>query len=414
MKLYLLAFFCFLLQSVMGQVLLTSSSQPFSKESLQFADKSLKAVNKPYKVIYIPVRSFVLPHENLIDEKTTLPQLWNRAVATGQEYLQHALAEQQAADLITAKNYFDKLEDKANTILVVDNIVQTAEGGDGNVRMKHLEGRQFVFGDGISASIRKIIRDYSPAVQLDFNDKTLATNDKYLEEYTSILITTLNNNGAGSIVEDEYPKTIPLLVMIVDGVGYVHADPAAGLANLTNDEQEKLKKEIKGSIPSVEEVNLSPIDYKLKDHDFLIYSMVMLYAYKGKKTDDYMTYSNKEAKRTWNLNDKVMETVAATDKIFRFTEFIQEKDAPVKYILKDGENVFTISTDVGTTYDKKNKTTTFEIKFSYNSNKFFIKAGINGREPERINFGEKIGDENGRPTLKTYIYLSRRERWKRS
>ncbi|PSL19565.1 hypothetical protein [Chitinophaga ginsengisoli] len=412
MKLYLLVFFSFFLQSVRGQVLLTSSLQPFSQESLQFADKSLTAVDKPYKVVYIPVWNYVMPPENLIDEKTTLTQLRNGEWGGDPDYLQQALAEQQAADLITARNYFDKLGDKTNTILVLDNIVQTIEVIDGNARKKYLEGRQFVFGDGIPASIRQVITNYSPVAQLDFNDQTLAVNDKYLEEYTSILVTTVNKNGAGSIAEDEYPKMIPLLIMIVDGIGYIHADPAAGLANLTDEEQEKLKTIIKERV-NVVDIKFTPIDYRLKDKDFPIYGMEMVYAYKEKKTDDFILRPNKAANRTWKLNDKVMETIAATDRTFSFTAFIPEKDVASKYVLKDGENIFTISTDVGTDYDKKNPTTTLEIKFLYNSNKFFLKAGIKGKKPERVNFGEIIGDNDGHPTLKVGdkvdLYLYKQE-----
>ncbi|MBW8688368.1 hypothetical protein [Chitinophaga rhizophila] len=406
MKFYLLVFLIVLVQAASGQAPANDLVQVYSAKNLEAAQKSLSAVSKSYKIIYRPALQLVLPPVQEVKDATPA-QLVDGDIAANQNYLQDALSKQVEENLKKANAEFEALPDKEKTILILDNIVvtsgQKAPANEGKAVIQHLSKRQFIFGKGITAAVENAIAGCTPVSVLNFNDLSLGENDKYLNEYITLL-TAAAEKTPNTEAHIDYPWGSPVIIMIVEGTGYLHIDPSLVLKQA---EMDALKKSIMANIKGLYDLLPAPENYVVKDDNFQFNTAVISYAFKRNKDAEMEAVFLNDASRTWTLNGDPMPTVSAQDSRFIFTAFNETADGKEIYKLRDGDNIMKISSDIGKAYvakaystkDPATLTKSFDIKFAYNSSKLFLKASIRGQQPVRIDFGKVIGEENGKATL---------------
>lgn len=372
MRFCLLIFFSFLIQNTSGQILVNQSLLPFSKGSLQSANTSLQAIDNGYKVIYFPSLYLLKPAKTAINDNMSLSELLQFTRDSSISFvLDKVLREQQTVDLETANTYFNKLKDNENTILILDNIVETLASTAGTETLVHTQGRQFIYGSAIPNSLKTILSGYSPVKQLDFN--TTGANDQYLNEYISFVTSTVTRKGAGSVTEDVYPQAFPVLLLRPNGADseYIYLDSEL---TLTDDERKDLKStiisEAKGYYIGVSNAEVTPI---IKKEELASFDVLMVYAFKMKKEDQFGLARIDDAKREWFINNNKVsdQIIAPSGKLYSMEVF--------KDLLADGENILQVTSTIGDSTFKNKRTFSISMKFNYNSNNLFVRAIINGK-----------------------------------
>jgi len=378
MRLSLLIVCSLLCKVAAGQVLVNGSSTVFSANSIKNANTLLTTNQSTFKVVYMPTFTLLMPPGELIADNTPVQQLLGEQAANDEKALKTAFDAQQTEMLAKAQIEFSRLKDNTHTILVVDNFAKTTDRAG---KPKYLSGKKFLFGSGVSVTVKNIVENYVPTSNTDFTDNSLVKNDKYLNDYATFLSSIAKGGGKGSIAEDIYPKAFPVMVIIAEDKGYMHIDPAAGFdkKNL-----EELRTAVRANIKSINSLDLAPVDYPLNKGDKQFFHAVLQYAFK-KDRDTPITISVlDDATKEWSLNAKPLDSKVVGTRL--------DLEG---YELNDGENTLQITADIGAKYVKNNIKSTFDIKFIYNSENYFLKVALNGKKPTDVEIGTDIGSEKG-------------------
>ncbi|SHM52896.1 hypothetical protein [Chitinophaga sp. CF418] len=379
MRLSLLIVCSLLFKVAAGQVLVVNgSSTPFSANSIKNADTQLKANQSAFKIVYMPTFSLLMPPGEPIAGNTPVQQLPEEQAANDEKALQTAFEAQQMEMQAKAQIDFGRLKNNTHAIFVVDNFAKTT---DRTGKPKYLSGRKFLFGSEVSVAVKNIVENYAPTANIDFTDNTLTKNDKYLSDYATFLSSIAKEGGKGSIAEDVYPKGFPVMVIIAENKGYLHVDPAAGFDKKY---LEDLRAAVLANIKSINSLELAPIDYALKKEDKQFYHAVLQYAFKRTKDTSFRISVLDDATQEWKLNAKQLDSKAIGTRL-----------GLAEIELNDGENILQLTANIGAKYIKNNIKSTFDIKFIYNSENYFLKVALNGKKPVDVEIGTDIGSENG-------------------
>jgi hypothetical protein len=200
--------FCLLIsQSLCGQILSVSKEVPISKDGFRQTKSRLDSIakNTTYKV-YFALDVFAIRGRQVrIDTNKQIPldqagslEKWVDAMATVTDNTQKDTDELASKVKERISQFLNTQTDKNKIITILHTFGYYYTGGTKARRYKLKT--DFVFGRDIPEEIQNKIIAIAPVTVADFNDTTLATNDRWLSEWTTATEQIINGTTQESVI----------------------------------------------------------------------------------------------------------------------------------------------------------------------------------------------------------------------